>query len=257
MAAAPKKKPVQVEVVEPLILAGGPGFLQGTLSLRNPGDERKALRGLKLTPEKPKGRGRRAASPELVVDLPRIKLRAGTSKNVPLNVAVSANTPPGEYAMSLPLDGVEHTARVIVTEVVDLEISPSEVFLGGKKGAKIDKLMVLKNHGNVPVTIPAIGAVQLDLDLLHCRAQRATIKNLKDTDRTWDDVAKAMSLGYEAELESYAPLKVTNDAVTVEAGQTVSQTWTYQLPGKIPTGVEATALIRILSETVTVRILAV
>ncbi|MEM6659316.1 MAG: hypothetical protein AAF496_00535 [Pseudomonadota bacterium] len=261
MATAAKKKTSDVSLVEPLVLVGTPDAVRGTLRLANAGADRKSLRDLRLTEVPPKARRGKAAAAKkddgLAVDLPRVKLRAGASKAIPVTVALNPATPPGVYAMSLPVDGAEHPAQVIVTEVVDLEITPDDLFLVGKKSAKIEKLIVLRNLGNVPVDIPAVGAVQLDLDDLHCRAQRATLKTLKDTDRTLDDVMRAMSLSYESELESFAPLKVTNEPVTLEAGQTVSQTWTFQIPGKIPLGVEATAFIRVLSETVTVRILAV
>lgn len=260
MATASKKKTPDVTLLEPLVLVGAPDALQGTLRLANAGAERKALRDLRLTEVKPKrGRGAKAAAatPGLSVDLPRVKLRAGASKTLPVTVALDSSTPPGVYSMSLPVDGTSHSAQVIVTEVVDLEISPAEVFLIGKKGAKIEKLMVFRNHGNVPVNIPAIGAVQIDLDLLHCRAQRETLKKLRDTDRTFDDVMRAMSLSYDAELESFTPLKVKNDPITVAAGETVSQVWEYGIPGKMPAGVDATAVIQVLSETVTVHIQAV
>lgn len=260
MARAAKTKTPDVTLLEPLVLVGAPGAVHGTLNLGNASTERKALRDLKLTEVKPtSGRGSRAAAakPTLSVDLPRVKLRAGASKSVPVTVALSPTTPPGIYAMTLPVDGTEHPAEVIVTEVVDFEVNPDEVFLVGAAGTKVKKLMAFRNHGNVPVDVPAIGAVQLDLDLLHCRAQRETLKKLRDTDRTLDDVMKAMSLSYDAELESFTPLKVKNDPVTVAAGQTVSQMWEFTIPGTIPKGVEANAAIRILSETVTVHILAV
>ncbi|WP_299885248.1 hypothetical protein [uncultured Ruegeria sp.] len=260
MATASKKTTSDVKLAEPLVLIGEPGALCGTLSLENAGAERKALRDLKLTQVPAKGgRGTKAkvSEPALAVDLPRVKIRAGTRKAVPLTVALKPSTPPGIYTMSFPLDGADHQAQVIVTEVVDFEVSPPEVFVVGKKGAKVEKLMAFQNHGNVPVTIPAIGAVQLDLDEIHCRAQRATLKKLEDTERTLDDVMRAMSLSYEAELASFAPLKVTNEAITLEAGQAASQIWTFQIPSKIPVRVETTAFIRILSETVTARILAV
>lgn len=256
MATAAKKKTPDVSLLEPLVLTGAPGALHGTLALSNTGAERKALRDLKLTEIKPKTRGARA-QPLLSADLPRVKLRAGASKTVPITAALNPSTPPGIYKMSLPVDGTDHPVEVIVTEVVDFEITPDEVFLVGKPGAKIKKLMVFRNHGNVPIDVPAIGAIQLDLDLLHCRAQREMLKKLRDTDRTLDDVMRAMSLSYDAELESFTPLKVKNDTVTVGAGGTVSQIWEFTIPGTIPKGVDATAMIRVSSETVTVHILAV
>ncbi|MCV6584556.1 MAG: hypothetical protein OIF47_03390 [Marinibacterium sp.] len=233
----------------PLVLAGEPSALHGTLSLHNPGNARMALRDLRLTET---GRKR----DKLAVDLPRVKVRPGARRDVALSLAIGPTTPPGHYTMSLPIDGTEHPAQIIVTEVVDLEIAPAELVLTGKPGTKIDKLMAFHNHGNVPATVPAVGAVQLDLDQLHCRAQRAALKALVDSERRLDDLIRALSDSYQAELDSFAPLRVFNDALSVPPGETRSQTWTFQIPGKIPTGVDATAVIPILSDSVTVRLRA-
>ncbi|WP_171180597.1 hypothetical protein [Ruegeria sp. HKCCD8929] len=259
MAPAKKEAATGLEVAAPLVLVGEPGFVQGRLCLRNPGADKKTLRDLRLTERRAKPKKGQPADPEpaLAIDLPRVTVRPNASKEVALNLALNRNAAPGTYALDLALEGKTHPVELVVTEVVDLEIQPSEIFLEGKPGAKFEKLLFFQNHGNVPVNVPAVGAVQLDIDMLHCRAPRAALKALGEADCTLDEIAAAFAKSYKAELASFAPLRVTNDALTIDPGASVSAKFTFQIPSKTPKRVPATASIQIVSETVTIRVLAV
>ncbi len=254
MAVSKKTASPKLEVVSPLVLAGEPGFLQGNLSLRNKVGEKVKLRDLKLTRAGRRKRGEPEFKP---IDLPRLTVRPNAHKDLAINVALPASTRAGVHHFELAIEGVVHAVEAIVAEVVDLEIISSEYFLEGPPGATFEKSIVFVNHGNQDVNVGKVGAVQLDLDMLHCRALRAALKALADTDGKLDDVTAALAKSYQAELDSFAPLRVTNDPITVAAGESVTTTFKFQIPDKIPKRVQATASIQILSETLTVHVLAV
>jgi len=151
--------------------------------------------------------------------LSRITMRPNDSREVQIAGALDPRTSPGTYAFQLQLGEASHPVEAHVIEVVDLEISPDERFIEGAPGDKITKTVVLRNAGNVPLAIGEIGAVQLDSEELHCRAQRAALKALDDDTETFDQIMAAMSRsgsGTEmASTKSHSPLWATASMASV------------------------------------------
>src|SRR5437764_11963825 len=106
---------------EPIILVGPPDALQGELLLHNAGPEKLILRDVRVRGEAMAQRAANADGPGEMT-LRRVVLRPGQLHRMPLQVALSPHTPPGEYHAEVQV-GVSVRQLVIhVTEVVQLDM---------------------------------------------------------------------------------------------------------------------------------------
>jgi hypothetical protein len=202
---------------EQIVLVGQPGTLRGELYVHNPGAERIVLRGSQL-------RGaslERGAATPAACRLPPIAVRPGGRRRVPLNIALPAHTPPGEYHYELEVGGHVRSVVLHVTEVVDLDISPPQVVIENRPGRKVTKRVVFHNLGNVPLTIGQVGAIPLDDELLQCRTGRAAVVMGGDRIASLDDYYAEVIRQTKTALEQTGLLRVRNKAGTVvlEPGQ--------------------------------------
>jgi len=220
----------------PLVLVGPPRDVRGEFRIQNTTGRKVVVRQpLLKTAAVARVRGARKAAtslPDGGVALRRIVVRAGTSKPVPLALALDPRTPPGTYHAELDVDGEQRAVVMHVTEDVALHISPSELVLANTPGKKIQKEIVITNEGNVPVTVRSIGAVVLDDELAHCRALRGALADVGDAMKTLDDFAAALGRRYRAAYDT-AALRVQNDEVTLEPGDTRAIALTIVLPDKL------------------------
>lgn len=232
----------------PIELVGDVNAIRGQIMFRNPGSQKQVLRDVRLT-------GEGLPHP---IDLPRLSVRANAVKNIPVMAFLQTPTAPGSYDLQLEYGGECHPVKLTVPEMLSLAITPNELFIESAPGEKVCKQLIINNLGNVPINIRALGAAQLEVDLLHCRAQRAALAALKtQKDITVDAVLTALFNGYSAELNKFTPLKLYNDPITVEAGNTGLLNLTIQLPSKMPKNVPAIATINILNETLSIHVTAV
>lgn len=219
----------------PLVLVGPPGRLQGRFQVQNAGDRKAVIRQpmLKGLAVAATGRRRRGIAPTAdVVTLRRIIVRAGQTRDVPLSLALSPSTAPGTYEAALDVDGDERPVILHVTEHVALAMSPDHLVVPNRPGEKIHKQVVFGNEGNVPVAVRAIGAVVLDDELAHCRSLRGALADVGDTMEKLDDFIAALGRRYKQVYETQA-LRVQNERVTLEPGETRAIDLTITLPDRI------------------------
>jgi hypothetical protein len=119
-----------------------------------------------------------------------------------------------------------------VTENVALELAPEDIVLPNRAGEKFKRTVVFTNHGNVAVPIRALGTVVLDEELVHCRALRGALADVGDTMQSLDDFMVALGRRYKHLYETLA-LRVQNEAVTLEPGDTRALELTITLPEKL------------------------
>jgi hypothetical protein len=173
-----------------------------------------------------------AVLPDVGLSLRRIVVRPGQSRQVPVALELDPRTPPGTYHAELTVNDQKRDVVMHVTEEVSLQIIPDEIVLDSVPGGKTTKTVVFSNLGNVPVQLRTIGTVVLDEELVHCRALRGALADVGETMKTLDDFAAALGKRYKKLYETLV-LKVQNEAVTLNPGDTAAIDLTIVLPDKL------------------------
>jgi hypothetical protein len=219
---------------EPLVLVGPPRGVRGEFHLQNPTGEKVIVHEPRFMPAAPATRAKAAVAtlpdPQLVMR--RIIMRPGQARPIPVSLTLPSHTPPGTYYAQLDINGQQRTVVMHVTEEVSLTIDPEEIVLPHAPGEKIRKRVIFTNDGNTPVNIRSLGTVILDDELLHCRALRAALVEAGDTTEGVDDFFVVLARRYKKLLETLI-LKVQNQAVTLEPGDTQAIELTITLPEKL------------------------
>ncbi|PXW28357.1 COG1470 family protein [Paraburkholderia caballeronis] len=174
----------------PIVLAGGPRRLKGTVRLHNPGEARVVVRDARLC-GLPAARTRSAATgdketdapsiaPDLAVSIPAI-LAPGQHSFVPVRASIDPHTPPGSYRASLQVGAHRYPVELHVTEHVQLDVQPAEIVVENQPGKRVTKTAVFTNAGNVPLVIGNLGPIALDDELIVCRTLRGTLRDADET----------------------------------------------------------------------------
>ena len=222
----------------PLVLAGPPRAVRGEFRVQNATAEKLSLRDAVLRSTPPTGRAKKHQAalasflPESGLALRRILVRPGQSRPVPVALELDPRTPPGTYHAELMIDDQRRAVVMHVTENVSLELAPDDIVLPNRAGEKFTRTVVFTNHGNVAIPIRALGTVVLDEELVHCRALRGALADVGDTMESLDDFVVALGKRYKHLYETLA-IRVQNDAVTLEPGDTRAVELTITLPDKL------------------------
>jgi hypothetical protein len=200
---------------EPVVLMGRPGALFGQVRFKNPGENRVVLRNLNLRgrPEKSK---RQAALPALDASLATVVLRPGQGRVVPLSLSIEPYTPPGEYHFEMQVGERAQPVVLHVTEAVELEISPEQIVVENRPGARYQRKVVFANRGNVPLAIGDLGAVPLDDDLLQCRILRAAVDAVGEETHPLEEYLAEIARQARVVLDKAGTLRVNNTAGSFE-----------------------------------------
>lgn len=240
MAQPPERPSKQGAVLpnaaEPLVLIGPPRGIRGEFRVQNPTERKIIVRQplLKRAAAAPRGKGAKAVTPipEEALALRRIVVRPGQSRPIPIALTLDPTTPPGTYEAQLDVDGEMRTVLMHVTEDASFSIAPDELVLPNRPGEKMQKQVVITNHGNVPLSVRTIGTVVLDEELAHCRALRGALDEVGDTMKNLDDFLIALGKRYKA-IYATLVLKVQNDKATIASGETKLVDLTITLPEKL------------------------
>jgi hypothetical protein len=234
---APARTTHLADAGQPLVLVGPPGRLQGQFQVRNAGNRKAVIRQPLLTgvTGSSTGRRRRGAAGAAAADavaLRRIIVRAGETRVVPLSIALSPTTAPGTYEGALDVDGDQRPVILHVTEHVAFSMFPDHLIVANRPGEKVKKTVVFTNDGNVPLPVRTIGTVVLDDELAHCRSLRGALADVGDTMEKLDDFLAALGRRYKQAYDTLA-LRVQNERVTLEPGETRAIDLTITLPEKL------------------------
>jgi hypothetical protein len=118
----------------PVLIAGTPGRLQGTVAVQNGTDDRLTLKSLSI--RAPKLLDPRRAPLEGVPLFGRIG--PGESASLDFEFAIDPATPPGEYSATLLVGGEQHKAQIRIDDQVLLELQPDTVTLFAKQAAEFE-----------------------------------------------------------------------------------------------------------------------
>ncbi len=133
----------------PVLIAGTPGRLQGTVAVQNGTDDRLTLKSLSI--RAPKLLDPRRAPLEGVPLFGRIG--PGESASLDFEFAIDPATPPGEYSATLLVGGEQHKAQIRIDDQVLLELQPDTVTLFAKQAAEFECHLQLTNRGNVALPL--------------------------------------------------------------------------------------------------------
>lgn len=231
---------------EPLILIGEPGRIRGKLNLTNTGTEDLVLQGAQLrTAAATKARA--AATLEINKPLHPIIVRPGRSRSISVKMALDPTTPPGEYDVELEAGGVVKPVKVHVIEKIDIRLHPDKLIIREAPGATAQKRVVIRNDGNVPVTVGDIGAVVLEDDRLQCRTLRRAVAAIDTRDREaeFEDYFRTLVEQLQGVLQQAGALRVRSrgGSVTIPPGGTQPIDLEIQLPESLDKRTRYTASV--------------
>lgn len=131
---------------------GGPPYLTGDLSINAREQAAGRLRPV-LVLTGPDG--------ERELRGPVVAFWPGRQRRVRVKIEIGADLPPGHYRGMLNLGGLEVESEVFVTETVSLAVSPATIFVANRPDVAQERELVVRNTGNVALTIGQIGPVPL------------------------------------------------------------------------------------------------
>lgn len=230
----PDQDVIQHPPTEPIVVVGPPESLEGELLLHNAGPDKLILRDVRVRGEAITRRAAEAGGPSELA-LRRVVLRPGQLRRLPLQLALSPNTPPGEYQAEVQVGAGVRQLVIHVTEVVRLEIDPDPVVIDNRPGDTISKRVVFSNRGNVPLNIGEIGAVVLDEEFLNCRAGRAAVMNSGEQLKGLDDFLAEYIRQTKVALAQTGLLRVHNTAgsFTLAPGEVRAVDLEFRVPDKL------------------------
>jgi hypothetical protein len=233
-ADVPDYDVIQHPPAEPIVLVGPPASLAGELLLRNDGPDKLVLRDVLVRGEAiARLPGLAGGTSELA--LRRVVLRPGQLRRMPLQLALSPNTPPGEYHAEVQVGGRVRQIVLQVTELVRLEIDPDPVVVENIPGETSTKRVVFSNRGNVPLRIGEIGGVVLDEEAQNCRAGRAAVMNTSETAEGLDQFLGEYVRQTRAVVSQIGLLRVHNTAgpFTLAPGDVRAVEMQFRVPDKL------------------------
>ncbi len=137
-STAAKAAPDAAAPAEPVVLSGTPRHLRATVTVRNETDELLRLRAAAVSAPDLPGASTRLAG----------RVRAGTTRAVPVSVQLDAATAPGSYPAELDVGGLRREVVLRVEPDLDLRVSPRQVL--ARAGVQPIELRV-RNEGNVAI----------------------------------------------------------------------------------------------------------
>ena len=131
---------------------GGPPFLIGKVPLTGQGRASLRLRPM-LILETPEG--------DRVFEGPILAFWPSRQRHARVKIEVDSGLAPGYYRGMLRLGDVEVAAEIYVTETVAMTVSPAMVFVTNQPNTPQPRNLVLRNTGNVALSVGRIGPVPL------------------------------------------------------------------------------------------------
>jgi hypothetical protein len=242
---------------EPLVLIGEPGRIKGKLNLTNTGTEDMVLEGAQLRTAAATTK-RSGAALEINKPLNPIIVRPGRSRSVSLKMALDPTTPPGEYDAELEAGGEVKPVKVHVIEKVDIRLFPDRLIVREAPGGTAVKRVVIRNDGNVPVTVGDIGAVVLEDDRLQCRILRrfAAAIDTGNRDAEFEDYFRTLIEQIQGVLQQAGALRVRSrsGSVTVPPGGTEAIDLEIHLPESLDKRTRYTASVALYNRNLTFEI---
>jgi hypothetical protein len=204
----------------PIVLMGKPSRLRGEVALRNPGDRMVPVTGAVIRDLPVHLQTAPSVTGDVAVDMLAV-LPPGHSETAKVRVQLASTTPPGRYEANLALGTRSYPAVLLVTEHIDLEISPNPIVVENRPGSRTTKAVVIRNKGNVPLSVTDPGAVMLDDELLQCKSIRGGFAEGAESAKNLEEWAMAFLRQGKKNLDRAGMLWVENveGDVIIEPGE--------------------------------------
>jgi Helix-hairpin-helix motif len=214
---------------KPIVFAGPPGSLSGSFVLRNDGDAMLQASLLRLesdTLRTPDG----APLGRLAIG---VALPPGERKRVVVRLRVDPLRPPGSYEATLVAGEKRYPVTILVTEQLATVLSPPNLVLPTVAG-KYERRLIVRNDGNVSLTIDDIGVLFLEDADLPGQAFRGTL--LKTDHPKLDDLIGTVVDELKRNSAELGPLLVrtTNKPIRVEPGGNALLILEAEVPQNLP-----------------------
>jgi hypothetical protein len=131
---------------------GGPPYLTGELSISAPDQAAGRLRPVLVL---------QGPDDERELSGPVVAFWPGRQDRVRVKIEIGTDVRPGHYRGVLDLGGLQVESEVFVTETVGLAVSPATIFVANRPSVAQERDLVVRNTGNVALTIGEIGPVPL------------------------------------------------------------------------------------------------
>jgi hypothetical protein len=217
------------EPAGPLLFVGPPNALRGSFILRNHGESSVRAPRFRIENTTLRGFGN-TLRPTITVD---VWLPPGAEQRVTLAVSVDPFTAPGTYEAELVHGETRQPVKFIVTGSPLTVLSPSRLLLT-QRHRRTEHQVLVRNDGNVPLTIEDLGALVLEDMELQCRVIRETVRHTQHP--TWDELVGTAADELKKEFGDLKPLEVRtlNKPVHVPPGGQALLVLEVEIPKEIP-----------------------
>lgn len=205
-----------------LIFSGPPQRLTGTIPLINTGADKQKLRSLSVAAGTLRGPARFPLQ-----EFPfSAKLYPGEQAAVPAVIALDPRTPPGSYEIEVSLGEKSLPATVHVTEVVNLQMEPTEITILAGSASSYTRKFIAQNLGNTDLPTGARCEAPLfdSFDLVS-----SMLIGLHKADKSCASEMVRGFLSEWAELQG-GTLVVNREPMILRPGQKVAVDVEFQLP---------------------------
>ncbi len=212
---------IKIDSQEEIILNGTPSNMSGFLQLSNGLDEAVKIRSVAL-----KEKTSAKEKTELNISW---KLLPRESKLQPINVAIAADTPPGEYIRYLEIGGGMRKVTMVVQPNIEIDVHPTHFTLqNSAPGAAQSVAFTMTNTGNMPFQIPEVKHIAaLDMDLM-CRAFGFAFRDAASNGFT--ATLDAVAENIKKNLTDWATTRVREAGQIVAPGKSVLIHLDFQIP---------------------------
>ncbi|MDB5206476.1 MAG: hypothetical protein JWR72_1551 [Flavisolibacter sp.] len=235
---------------EEIILNGPPGFLTGTIFLKNKEADTIFIRDIAFTPE-----DQSLSATQLPQSFKLLtSLRAGEERVQQVTVQLPQHTPPGNYEKKLQIGGKEKTVRLIVQPSVEIDINPARIHFQGTAAGKTYRAeLTLTNSGNLSFKVPANikHTTMLDEDYF-CRALSLAIreKGGEGFNPTMDELTRNI----HKEMTDWVDVRIEESGKVIEPGKSTQLHLSLVLPRNVDSSRDYTGNIRLWNKNISYHI---
>jgi hypothetical protein len=177
-------------------------------------------------------------------------------------VPISSHTAAKTYATNVSVGTVTFSAILDVLEELNITANPSPLQVLSSERTTT-RGVVLKNTGNVDLTITAPGAIVMEIGMLECRAIRGTVATLVKEDKGNEKIKLDTFIGAAtAELSSLyteggiAKVTLRENDFVLKAGEERKVALGIELPSTIKNN-NYTGIVQFYNSNITLRVLRV
>jgi hypothetical protein len=231
--ANPRGDVLAIPQDQSIAIVGTPSVLRIDLPLLNSGDSPMVVRDtdVRAMVTSKQGRAPLGVSASLTAVVQAGQVGRGT-----LQLRIDAHTPPGEYAGEVEISGSMRQLALTIVEQVRLSIDPRPIVLDGSPGSTVQKTIIFRNLGNVPLDIRDPGSVTIGEELPFASTATAEVNSVRPAN---DAVTRLLGKLFEQRQAhllkevGVMTIRLVKGAFTLPPGTTVSTPMECMVPDNL------------------------